>query len=47
MGEYGLLDRLPLTYYLSLLVLTAGFLAALRRAGIGPVVALRCTAPRC
>ncbi|MFD9876456.1 hypothetical protein [[Kitasatospora] papulosa] len=36
MGEYGLLDRLPLTYYLSLLVLTAGFLAALRRAGTAP-----------
>ncbi|WP_307820479.1 hypothetical protein [Streptomyces silvae] len=36
MGEYGLLDRLPVTYYLSLLVLTAGFLAALRRAGTAP-----------
>ncbi|MCX5412105.1 hypothetical protein [Streptomyces sp. NBC_00059] len=36
MGEYGLLDRLPLTYYLSLLVLTAGFLVSLRRAGTAP-----------
>ncbi|HWU05545.1 MAG TPA: hypothetical protein VN520_03940 [Streptomyces sp.] len=36
MGEYGLLDRLPATYYLSLLVLTAGFLAGLRRADTAP-----------
>ncbi|MER5894368.1 hypothetical protein [Streptomyces sp. NPDC001876] len=36
MGEYGLLDRLPVTYYLSLLALTAGFLVSLRRAGTAP-----------
>ncbi|MEU0300029.1 hypothetical protein ABZ252_11250 [Streptomyces sp. NPDC006175] len=36
MGEYGLLDRLPVIYYLSLLVLTAGFLVSLRRAGTAP-----------
>ncbi|HEY9439445.1 MAG TPA: hypothetical protein VIS29_12490, partial [Streptomyces sp.] len=36
MGEYGLLDRLPVTYYLSLLVLTAGFVVGLRRAGTAP-----------
>ncbi|MGW4228600.1 hypothetical protein ACWEF9_04815 [Streptomyces sp. NPDC004980] len=36
MGEYGLLDRLPVTYHLSLLVLTAGFLVTLRRAGTAP-----------
>ncbi|MFD7968286.1 hypothetical protein [Streptomyces clavifer] len=45
MGEYGLLDRLPVTYYLSLLVLTAGFLATLRRAGTAPWwPALHCAA---
>ncbi|MFJ6855424.1 hypothetical protein ACIQM3_33710 [Streptomyces sp. NPDC091271] len=36
MGEYGLLDRLPVIYYLSLLALTAGFLVSLRRAGTAP-----------
>lgn len=36
MGEYGLLDRLPVVYYLSLLALTAGFLVSLRRAGTAP-----------
>ncbi|WP_432134297.1 hypothetical protein [Streptomyces sp. bgisy154] len=36
MGDYGLLDRLPAAYYLSLLVLTAGFVVALRRAGTAP-----------
>ncbi|MGV9695162.1 hypothetical protein ACWDTR_05340 [Streptomyces sp. NPDC003470] len=36
MGDYGLLDRLPLTYYLSLLVLTAGFVVGLRRAATAP-----------
>jgi hypothetical protein len=33
---YGLLDRLPPTYYVSLLVLTGGFLITLRRAGTAP-----------
>ncbi|MFF3845353.1 hypothetical protein [Streptomyces sp. NPDC002328] len=36
MGDYGLLDRLPAVYYLSLLVLTAGFVVSLRRAGTAP-----------
>ncbi|WP_307164832.1 hypothetical protein [Streptomyces rishiriensis] len=36
MGDYGLLDRLPVAYYLSLLVLTAGFVLSLRRAGTAP-----------
>ncbi|MEZ3177328.1 hypothetical protein KYY02_00950 [Streptomyces pimonensis] len=36
MGDYGLLDRLPATYHLSLLVLTAGFVLSLRRAGTAP-----------
>ncbi|MEU1177295.1 hypothetical protein ABZ464_06545 [Streptomyces sp. NPDC005820] len=36
MGDYGLLDRLPAVYYLSLLVLTAGFVLSLRRAGTAP-----------
>ncbi|MER7485201.1 hypothetical protein ABTY20_04575 [Streptomyces sp. NPDC126497] len=36
MGDYGLLDRLPASYYLSLLVLTAGFVLSLRRAGTAP-----------
>ncbi|MGW2561433.1 hypothetical protein ACWCXB_19690 [Streptomyces sp. NPDC001514] len=35
-GDYGLLDRLPLTFYLALAVLTAGFFVALRRAGTAP-----------
>lgn len=36
MGDYGLLDRLPAVYYVSLLVLTGGFLLGLRRAGTAP-----------
>ncbi len=36
MGDYGLLDRLPVAFYLSLAVLTCGFLASLRRAGTAP-----------
>ncbi|MGA5067885.1 hypothetical protein ACPB9E_29595 [Streptomyces exfoliatus] len=36
MGDYGLLDRLPAAFYASLLVLTAGFLVVLRRAGTSP-----------
>jgi hypothetical protein len=36
MGDYGLLDRLPAAYHLSLLVLTAGFVVSLRRAGTAP-----------
>ncbi|WP_308408689.1 hypothetical protein [Streptomyces sp. AC627_RSS907] len=36
MGDYGLLDRLPAAYYLSLLVLTAGFVLSLRRAATAP-----------
>ncbi|MFJ8112572.1 hypothetical protein [Streptomyces sp. NPDC096132] len=36
MGDYGLLDKLPVAYYLSLLVLTAGFVLSLRRAGTAP-----------
>ncbi|MGW6520017.1 hypothetical protein [Streptomyces sp. NPDC054962] len=36
MGDYGLLDRLPVAYYLSLLILTAGFVLSLRRAGTAP-----------
>ncbi|SES38463.1 hypothetical protein SAMN04487983_104742 [Streptomyces sp. yr375] len=36
MGDYGLLNRLPAAYYLSLLVLTAGFVLSLRRAGTAP-----------
>ncbi|WP_416983137.1 hypothetical protein [Streptomyces sp. T028] len=36
MDDYGLLDRLPVAYYLSLLVLTAGFVLSLRRAGTAP-----------
>jgi hypothetical protein len=36
MGAYGLLDRLPLLFHAALLVLTAGFLTALRRAGTSP-----------
>ncbi len=37
MDDYGLLDRLPVAFYASLVVLTAGFLVALRRAGTAPV----------
>ncbi|AZM60646.1 MULTISPECIES: hypothetical protein [unclassified Streptomyces] len=45
MGDYGLLDRLPAAYYLSLLVLTAGFVLTLRRAGTAPWwPALHCAA---
>ncbi|GGT35357.1 hypothetical protein [Streptomyces purpureus] len=36
MDDYGLLDRLPAAFYASLLVLTAGFLVSLRRAGTSP-----------
>ncbi|MEU3689664.1 hypothetical protein [Streptomyces narbonensis] len=36
MDDYGLLDRLPALFYVSLLVLTAGFLVSLRRAGTSP-----------
>ncbi|MEU3606920.1 hypothetical protein AB0E83_15935 [Streptomyces sp. NPDC035033] len=36
MEDYGLLDRLPAVFYASLVVLTAGFLVALRRAGTSP-----------
>ncbi|MFD3437724.1 hypothetical protein ACFWU3_09510 [Streptomyces sp. NPDC058685] len=36
MGDYGLLDRLPIAFHLSLLVLTCGFLFSLRRAGTAP-----------
>ncbi|MFD9976315.1 hypothetical protein ACFWZR_18770 [Streptomyces sp. NPDC059017] len=36
MGEYGLLDRLPAVFFAALLVLTGGFLLALRRAGTAP-----------
>ncbi|MFF6792982.1 hypothetical protein ACFY9C_28375 [Streptomyces filamentosus] len=36
MEDYGLLDRLPLPFYASLVLLTAGFLVALRRAGTAP-----------
>lgn len=36
MGDYGLLDRLPAAYHLCLLVLTAGFVLGLRRAGTAP-----------
>ncbi|MEK8143562.1 hypothetical protein NKH18_20385 [Streptomyces sp. M10(2022)] len=56
-GEYGLLDRLPAAYYLSLLALTAGFVVALRRAGTAPwwpglycaglLMALRACPPCC
>ncbi|MFG3499491.1 hypothetical protein [Streptomyces sp. NPDC047928] len=35
-GDYGLLDRFPATYYASLAVLTAGFVVTLRRAGTAP-----------
>ncbi|WP_233518234.1 hypothetical protein [Streptomyces corynorhini] len=36
-GEFGLLDRFPMAFYLSLAVLTAGFLRTLRRAGTAPL----------
>lgn len=36
MSDYGLLDRLPPAFYLSLAVLTFGFLVSLRRAGTAP-----------
>ncbi|MEU2547658.1 hypothetical protein ABZ618_19865 [Streptomyces roseolus] len=36
MDDYGLLDRLPVPFYASLAVLTAGFLVALLRAGTSP-----------
>ncbi|MFD7442411.1 hypothetical protein [Streptomyces sp. NPDC059909] len=35
-GDYGLLDRFPITFHLALALLTAGFLVALRRAGTAP-----------
>ncbi|MFF8838460.1 hypothetical protein [Streptomyces sp. NPDC015130] len=36
MDDFGLLDRLPVLFYVSLLVLTGGFLVTLRRAGTSP-----------
>ncbi|WP_245703697.1 hypothetical protein [Streptomyces lushanensis] len=36
MGDFGLLDRFPIAFYAALLVLTAGFLVGLRRAGTAP-----------
>ncbi|MFE1960164.1 hypothetical protein [Streptomyces sp. NPDC059479] len=36
MGDFGLLDRFPIAFYAALLVLTAGFLVSLRRAGTAP-----------
>ncbi|WP_188277365.1 hypothetical protein [Streptomyces sp. CBMA152] len=36
MGDWGLLDKLPLAFFLSLVVLTAGFVVSLRRAGTAP-----------
>jgi hypothetical protein len=35
-GDYGLLDRFPIAFYAALLVLLAGFLVTLRRAGTAP-----------
>ncbi|MEV6649410.1 hypothetical protein [Streptomyces sp. NPDC051219] len=35
-GDFGLLDRFPLAFYVSLLVLSAGFALSLRRAGTAP-----------
>ncbi|MFE9374616.1 hypothetical protein ACFYM2_33270 [Streptomyces sp. NPDC006711] len=36
MGDWGLLDKLPAAFYLSLAVLTGGFVVSLRRAGTAP-----------
>ncbi|GGK09474.1 hypothetical protein GCM10011583_46860 [Streptomyces camponoticapitis] len=36
MGDYGLLDRFPVAFYVALALLTCGFLAAPRRAGTAP-----------
>ncbi|WP_369378472.1 hypothetical protein [Streptomyces sp. cg36] len=36
MGDWGLLDKLPAAFFLSLAVLTAGFVVSLRRAGTAP-----------
>ncbi|MFG3286391.1 hypothetical protein [Streptomyces sp. NPDC048111] len=36
MDDWGLLDRLPAAFFLSLAVLTAGFVVSLRRAGTAP-----------
>ncbi|MFE9401830.1 hypothetical protein ACFYNY_08645 [Streptomyces sp. NPDC006530] len=36
MGDWGLIDRLPAAFYLSLAVLTGGFVVSLRRAGTAP-----------
>ncbi|OAR25591.1 hypothetical protein A8W25_08335 [Streptomyces sp. ERV7] len=36
MGDWGLLDQLPAAFFLSLVVLTAGFVVSLRRAGTAP-----------
>ncbi|MFE4372345.1 hypothetical protein ACFRMN_29760 [Streptomyces sp. NPDC056835] len=35
-GDFGLLDRFPLAFYASLVVLSIGFLLSLRRAGTAP-----------
>ncbi|MFD7121239.1 hypothetical protein ACFWAA_29985 [Streptomyces sp. NPDC059922] len=35
-GDFGLLDRFPVAFYASLVVLSAGFLLSLRRAGTAP-----------
>ncbi|QIQ04499.1 hypothetical protein [Streptomyces liangshanensis] len=35
-GDFGLLDRFPVVFYVSLAVLSAGFLVSLRRAGNAP-----------
>ncbi|MET9483229.1 hypothetical protein [Streptomyces sp. NPDC006638] len=35
-GEFGLLDRFPVVFYVSLAVLSAGFLVSLRRAAAAP-----------
>lgn len=36
MGDWGLIDKLPAAFYLSLAVLTGGFVVSLRRAGTAP-----------
>ncbi|MFD6419612.1 hypothetical protein [Streptomyces sp. NPDC060194] len=36
MGDYGLLNRFPVAFHASLVVLTLGFLGSLRRAGTAP-----------